>query len=222
MLSSGVIRPSRSSYSSPVLLVRKKDGSWRFYVDYRALNSITVKDRYPIPVIEELLDELARACYFLKLDLRAGYHQIRVEPSDVHKTVFRTHDGHYEFLEEHLGHLRTILGLLRQHELKAKDSKCSWGQQRVDYLGHIITKDGVEVDPNKIQNMVDWPLPKTTKELCGLLGLTGYYRRFVANYSKVAAPLTALLRKGAFSWTDKAREAFEALKRQWSQPRSLP
>ncbi|XP_072951785.1 uncharacterized mitochondrial protein AtMg00860-like [Typha angustifolia] len=170
MLSSGVIKPSRSSYSSSVLLVQN-DGSWRFCVDYRTLNFITIKDRYPIPVIEELFDEL-------------------VEPFDVHKTA-RTK-------EEHLGHLRTVLGLLRQHELKAKDSKCLWGQQRVDHLGHIISKNGVEADPKKIQSMGDWPLPKTTKELRGFLGLIDYYHRFVANYDKVVAPLTALLRKGAF------------------------
>ncbi|XP_072984348.1 uncharacterized mitochondrial protein AtMg00860-like [Typha latifolia] len=115
--------------------------------------------------------------------------------------------------EEHLGHLRTVLDLLRQHKLKAKDSKCLWGQQRVDNLGHIIYKDGVEADPNKIQSMVDWSLPKTTKELRGFLGLIGYYRRFIVNYGKVVAPLTALLRKGAFSWMDKAREEFEALKK---------
>ncbi|XP_072989455.1 uncharacterized protein [Typha latifolia] len=114
-------------------------------------------------------------------------------------------------------HLRQYVQIffddILQHELKAKDSICTWGQQRVDYLCHIIPKDGVEDDPKKIQSMVDWPLPKTTKELCGFLSLTGYCRQFVANYSKVVAPFTALLRKGAFTWTDKAREAFEALKK---------
>ncbi|XP_072962659.1 uncharacterized mitochondrial protein AtMg00860-like [Typha angustifolia] len=116
-------------------------------------------------------------------------------------------------MEEHLQHIRTVPSLLRQYKLKAKGSKCSWGQQRVDYLGHIISKDGVEADPKKIQSMVEWPLPKTTKELRGFLDLTGYYRRFVANYGKVAAPLTALLQEGAFIWMDKAKETFEAMKK---------
>ncbi|WVZ97744.1 hypothetical protein U9M48_043258 [Paspalum notatum var. saurae] len=139
-----------------MLLVKKHDGSWRFCVDYRALNDKTVKDKFPIPVIDELLDELKGACYFTKLDLHSGYHQVRMHPDDIAKTAFRTHHRHFEFL-----HVKAVLQLLRNHGLFLKRSKCFFGESSVAYLGHIILAAGVAMDPSKLPDFrarffVDW------------------------------------------------------------------
>jgi len=258
-LKCGVISTSMSPYVAPVVLVRKKDGSFRLCIDYRGLNKITLKNKFPIPFIYELQDELHGAKYFSKLDLRSGYSQIRVRLEDVQKTAFQTHEGHYEFKvmsfgltnapttfqatmnqlfhpylrkfvlvffddiliysktwKEHLKQLEQVLSLLEKNQFYAKLSKCSFGKEEVEYLGHVISQEGVKVDPEKIKAITEWPKPKNISKLRGFLGLTGYYRRFIKNYAHLTTPLSNLLKKNSFKWDNSAQECFETLKRVMS------
>ena len=194
LTSKGFIRPSLSPWGAPVLLVKKKDGKSGLCVDYRQLNKVTVKNRYPIPWIDDLMDQLRGAAVFSKIDLKSGYHQIREKEADIPKTAFRTRYGHYEYLvmpfgvtnapavfmdymncvfrpfldkfvvvfiddiliysrnkEEHEGHLRQVLEVLREKELYANGSKCEFWMEEVKFLGHVISSDGIAVDPSKIE-----------------------------------------------------------------------
>ncbi|WVZ94018.1 hypothetical protein U9M48_039962 [Paspalum notatum var. saurae] len=249
LLGKGFIRPSASPWAFPVLFVDKKDGSRRMCVDYRALNDVTIKNKYPLPRIDDLFDQLQGACVFSKIDLRSGYHQMRIRPSDILKTAFITRFGLYEYTvmsfgltnapayfmnlmnkvfmeyldkfvvvfiddiliyskteEEHEEHLRLLY---------AKLSKCEFWLDQVPFLGHIVSKGGIMVDPSKISSVMDWKVPEVVKEVRGFLGLAGYYRRFIESFSKIAKPMTSLLEKGVpFIWTKERQAAFDELKKR--------
>ncbi|GKA95102.1 putative reverse transcriptase domain-containing protein [Tanacetum coccineum] len=161
----GFIRPSHSPWGAPVLFVKKKDGSLRMCIDYREFNKLTFKNRYPLLRINDLFDQLQRARHFFKIDLRSGYHQLRVHEDDIPKTVFRMRYGHFEFTskEEHEIHLRLGLELLKKEKLYAKFSKCEFWLQEVHFLSHVVNQNGIHVDPTKIVAVKNWKAPTTPK-----------------------------------------------------------
>jgi hypothetical protein len=225
----GFIRPSSSPWGAPVLFVKKKDGSMRLCVDYRALNEVTIKNKYPLPRIDDLFDQLKGAKYFSKIDLRSGYFQLKIRESDIPKTAFVTRYGQFEFtvmsfgltnapayfmnlmnkifmdeldkfvvvfiddilvysksIQEHEQHLRVVLEKLRVHRLYAKFSKCEFWLERVAFLGHILTVEGIAVDLEKVKAVSNWQRPTNVSEIRSFLGLAGYYRRFIEGFSKIA------------------------------------
>ncbi|GJS36891.1 putative reverse transcriptase domain-containing protein [Tanacetum coccineum] len=175
------------------------------------------QNRYPLPRIDDLFDQLQGSSVYSKIDLRSGYHQLRVRDEDIPKTAFRTRYGHYEFQtkEEHDAHLRLILELLKKEELYAKFSKCDFWLSKVQFLGHVIDSEGIHVDPAKIESIKDWESPKTPTEIRQFLGLAGYYRRFIEGFSKIAKPMTKLTQKSVkFNWGEKEETAFQTLKQK--------
>ena len=253
LLDKGFILPSVSPWGAPVLFMKKKDGTLRMCIDYRQINKVTVKNKYPLPRIEDLFDQLKGAGVFSKIDLRSGYYQLRVKDVDVPKTAFRTRYGHYEFLVMPFGltnapatfmdlmnrvfrpyldkfvvvfiddilvysrdeqeHLKIVLQTLREKKLYAKLSKCDFWLKEISFLGHIVSTEGIRVDPVKIEAVVNWKSPQSVTEVRSFLGLAGYYRRFVKGFSVIASSLTKLLRKGVmFEWSDKCQNSFEQLK----------
>ena len=222
LLKKGYIRPSKSPWGAPVLFQKKKDGSLRLCVDHRGLNKFTIKNKYPLPIFDELVDQLSGAKMFSKIDLRTGYNQIRIKESDIEKTAFRSRFGHYEYLvmsfgltnapatfmslmntifreylgvftlvfmddilvfskneEEHKEHLEKVFDVLRRHKLYAKRSKCQFFCTQIEYLGHVLSDEGVSVDPKKIETVVKWPMPKDKTEVRCFLGLATYMRKFL-------------------------------------------
>ena len=255
LLEKGLIRPSVSPYGSPVIFVRKPNGELRLCIDYRAINKLTVRNRYPLPRVDEILDKLQGSSCFSSLDLAAGYNQIRIHEDDIEKTAITTPFGHWEYLvlpmgmanspsvfmalmnavfqgmedyivvylddicihskspEEHAIHLRAVLSRLREHQLYAKRSKCVFGQATLKFLGHILSADGVKVDPEKIEALQNWPTPSNVTDVRQFVGLANYFRKFVLGLSSLAKPLTDLTKATApWTWGDEEQAAFDGIK----------
>ena len=277
-LEKGLITPSNSPFGAPILFIKKPDGSLRFTLDYRALNQVTHKIRYPLPRIDDLLDAARGAEFFSTLDLASGYYQLKIDPKDSHKTAFVTPYGQFEwkvlpmglcnapsafmktmnsvfdqviskddlsrakltakdlgsakrfkdFLliylddllvmsktpEEHLIHLRLILSKMQHCNLSLKLSKCHFLQEQVKYLGHVLSSKGIQPSPDKVQLLLDWKMPDTVLGMQQFLGLANYFRKFIQNYSRIAAPLYSLTKStGAFQSGEETSKAFADIKK---------
>ena len=215
-----------------MLFVKKNDRTLRLCIDYRELNKVIVKNKYPLPRIDDLFNQLQESCVFSKIDLRSSYYQLKVKDEDVLKTSFHTRYGHYEFLvmpfgltnaptafmdlmnrvfkpyldqfvvvfidnilvysknkEEHEKHLHIILQTLREHQLFAKLNKCELWLDQISFLDHVVSKDGISVDPSKVEAVLSWKRLTTVSEIRSFLGMAGYYRRFIEGFSKISLPL---------------------------------
>ncbi|GFV37775.1 hypothetical protein TNCV_3040331 [Trichonephila clavipes] len=203
MLDEGIVQPSESPWSSPVVLVRKKDGSWRFCVDYRKLNSVTKKDVYPLPRIDDTLDCLKSAKFFSSMDLRSGYCQIEIDEADREKTAFITLEGLYEF---------KVMPF--EAGLKLNSKKCLFAAQEVKILGNLVSSNGVGPDPDKVKAVRNFPTPKNIHDIRSFLGLCSYFRRFIKGFYYLVEPLQSLLKSGVeFHWCPEKVEAFNSLKK---------
>ena len=256
LIEQDLIEPAQGAWSSPVVLVKKKDGSWRFCIDYRRLNAVTVHDAYPLPRIDESLEALADSQYFSTLDLMSGYWQVPLDEDAKNKSAFCTRGGLWRWkvlpfgltaapatfqrtmervlhglhwksvllylddiivigktFEQQCLHLEEVLSRLRAAGLKLKPSKCHIFQQKVKYLGHVVSDAGVSTDPDKIAAVQEWPVPENLTELQSFLGFVGYYRRFVDNFACKARPLTKLTGKNTrFQWSEECQKAFDFLR----------
>nr|GEX48691.1 hypothetical protein [Tanacetum cinerariifolium] len=223
LMDSGVIRGSQSPSSSPIVMVKKKDGTWRMCIDYRQLNKHTVKDK-----MKE--DDICKTAFrnheshYEFLVMPFGLTNVPSTFQSLMNTVFKAFLRRFMLvffddiliyiknLEEHCDHLAQVLQVIKDNTLYAKMTKCYFDVSQVEYLGHIISAQGVSTDPSKIEAIQKWPIPSTLKQLRGFLGLTGYYRRFIKDYASISQPLVALTKKDAFKWNPSGELAYHKLK----------
>jgi hypothetical protein len=259
-LSKGFLRASSSPAASPILFAKKKDGSLRLCVDYRGLNKITIKNRYPLPRIDETLDQLRKARYYTRFDVRDGYYRIRMADGEEWKTAMRTRYGLFEWLvmpmgltnapatfqnyindtlrkfidifcvvyiddiliysdtlEDHVSHVRKVLAALQDAGLYLKPEKCEFHTTETEFLGFIISHNGISMDPRKVQTIQDWETPENVHDVQVFLGFANFYRRFIKGYSRVCRPLFKLLQKNyKFCWSPEAQNTFQQLKERFT------
>ncbi|KIO05095.1 hypothetical protein M404DRAFT_78420, partial [Pisolithus tinctorius Marx 270] len=242
-LATSFIWPTSSPYAALVLFIKKKDGSLQLCVDFWGLNKLTKKDRYPLPLISDLLDSPSRAKIYTKIDLRHVYHLIQIAPGDEWKTAFRTHYGSYEWLvmpfsltnapatfqcfvnsifadmldSSHKQHVQEVLHQLQLHGLYAKPEKCEFHSDSVEYLGYHLSPAGLTMSSEKVKAICDWPEPQKVKDIQSFLGFTNFYCQFISNYSDIVVPLTWLTCKGApWNFSEECRRSFNKLKQAFT------
>ncbi|KAL0536139.1 hypothetical protein IC582_025073 [Cucumis melo] len=230
LVDKGYIRPSVSPWGAPVLFVKKKDGTLRLCIDYRQLNKVTIRNKYPLPCIDDLFDQLRGAALFSKIDLRSGYHQLKVRESDIAKTSFRMRYGHYEFQVMPFGLKnapavfmdlinRIFHQYLDQFVIVFIDDILVYSVDREGHEEHLRivlqTLHDKQLYAKFSKSVVNWERPTSAIEVHSFLGLAGYYRRFIEDFSRLALPLTALTRKNAkFEWSEKCEQSFQELKKR--------
>ncbi|KAJ1128271.1 hypothetical protein NDU88_006650 [Pleurodeles waltl] len=259
-LENGLIRPSKSPAASPLFFVPKANGELRTCMDYRGLNKVTIKNKYPLPLIPVLLEQVKRAKIYTKLDLRGAYHLVRMREGDEWKTAFKTKYGLFEYTvmpfglcnapaafqfflndvlrehldifaivyindiliysdneNEHVQHVKKILAALRKHHLYCKLTKCEFHVTTVEFLGVILTPQGMVMAEKKVKAVSEWPIPKTDRDVQCFLGFANFYQRFISHFSQTVAPITKLQRKKEkFVWSPEADQAFSTLKKAFS------
>jgi hypothetical protein len=231
----GIIEPSSSPWTAPIVLVKKKDGTHRFCVDYRKFNDVTKEDSYPLPRFDTTLDALADSKWFSTLDMKSGYWQVDLEQCDIEETAFSTGYGLWQFtvmpfglcnapatferlmelvlaslpwsvcllfldgilvhgktFEEKILNLHEVFGRFRAANLKLNPKKCELFRQKVLYLGHIVTQEGISTEPSEVEAVTTWPRPTNKRDLRGFLGLCSYYRKFIKSFADIAIPLHKL------------------------------
>nr|AAX96591.1 retrotransposon protein, putative, Ty3-gypsy sub-class [Oryza sativa Japonica Group]ABA93201.1 retrotransposon protein, putative, Ty3-gypsy subclass [Oryza sativa Japonica Group] len=252
----GASLPNRAPYRTNPEETKEIQRQVHELLDKGAINNITIRYRHPIPRLDDMLDELSGSIVFSKVDLRSGYHQIRMKLGDEWKTAFKMKFGLYEWLVmpfgltnapstfmrlmsevlrpfigkfvvvyfddiliysksmgEHFNHLRAVFNALRDARLFGNLEKCTFCTDRVSFLGYVVTPQGIEVDQAKVEAIQSWPTPKTVSQVRSFLGLAGFYRRFVQDFSTITAPLNALTKKGVpFTWGTSQENAFHMLK----------